>query len=431
MTSWQMDIMVEAIFISLHFIIFYISYYLLAKKISQPAVLFSFVWFLILSAHLLFKVAVLDKMPTPSVETYLIFLIGNISFAFGSIIVDQYHVPKFLTAQTAPSIQEPVNASVRIFFSVFLLLALPLYIKKAFDIFVASQLEEFFMGLKYEISYGEANFGPFIYLLQLSYVVFAINLHAWYIDKNKKNLVVLLVTLLCTLSYAVFASGRLSLFMILCIYLGVTFFSGKKIPIRKIAMPAFFFFLLFFIAGVIYKKGGDIDNSFNENLSAGTENLALYLVVPLDGLDLDLSRHISESTDGERTLRFFIKLANETGIAPNVKPKKLLQEFVLTPYPTNVYTFYSSYILDFGKIYAWAMLFFYGMLHTFFYDASLLKRRLRTVLYYSFLLFPMMLTFFDDLYMSVFSFWLQMVVFTEVILFGDKLLKTKKKNHCQ
>lgn len=424
-----MDIVVETLFISLHFIIFLGSFQLLGKKLSQPAVLFAFIWFLITAAHLLFKVTLLYQMGTPSVETYLIFLIGNISFICGSLVVNQYHVPKFLTLKVTPASQEPVDAPLRIFFTLFLLAALPLFIKKAFDIFIASQIEEFFMGLKYEISYGEANFGIFIYLLQLSYVVLAINLHAWYQKKGKKNLAILLCSLSCTLLYAIFASGRLHLFMVLCIYLGVTFFSGQKIALKKIAMPAFIFFLLFFVAGVIYKKGGNIDNSFSENLRSGTENLALYIVIPLDGLDLDLSRHISENTDGERTLRFFIKLAKETGIAPNLKPKKMLQEFVLTPYPTNVYTFYSSYILDFGKVYAWLMLFIYSMLHTFLYNVSFLKRKLNMILYYSFLLFPMMLTFFDDLYMSVFSFWVQMVVFTEMILFADQILKAKRKTN--
>lgn len=429
MSEWQTDIIVESFFISLHLIVFLASYYLLGKKIAQPAVLFAFVWFLITSAHLLFKVTLLHQMGTPSVETYLIFLVGNISFSFGALIVNQYFVGQFIAAPVVATPQEPVNIKVRIFFSIFLLVALPLFIKKAFDIFIASQIEEFFMGLKYEISYGEANFGEFIYLLQLSYVIFAVNLHAWYAKKNKANMAILLCSLFCALLYAIFASGRLHLFMILCIYLGVTFFSGQKIPVKKIFIPAFVFLLLFFVAGVIYKKGGNIDNSFNENLRSGTENLALYIVVPMDGLDMDLTKRLSANTDGERTLRFFIKLAQATGIAPNWKPKKMLQEFVLTPYPTNVYTFYSSYILDFGRLYAWLMLFVYGVLHTYLFNISLLKRKLNTVLYYSFLLFPMLLTFFDDLYITVFSFWLQMLFFTEAVLFIDSIQKAKGKRN--
>jgi oligosaccharide repeat unit polymerase len=431
MSGWQTDIMVEIIFISLHFIIFLASFYLLGKRISQPAVLFAFIWFLIIAAHLVFKAAVLERMTTPSVETYLIFLIGNMTFSFGSILVNQYHVPKFLTVQVAPAPQEPINASLRIFFTLFLLAALPFYIKKAFDIFIASQLDEFFIGLKHEISYGEASFGAFAYLVQLSYVVLGINFHAWYSKKSKRNLSILLCSLSLTLVYAIFFSGRLNLFMILCIYFGITFFSGQKIPLRKIAMPAFFFFLLFFIAGVVYKKGGDIDNSFTENLRLGTQSLGLYLVVPLDGIDFDLAHHVSQKTEGERTLRFFIKVAKATGIAPNFKPRRIVQEFVFTPYPTNVYTFYSSYIWDFGKIYAWLMLFIYSIVHTYLYNVSLLTRKLRTILYYSFLLFPLMLSFFDDMYVTLFSFWLQIFLFTEMILFADKILKAKEKNQYQ
>lgn len=427
MSAWQMDIMMESVFISLHFIVFLASYYLLGKRISQPATLFAFIWVLITAAHLLFKLTVLDKMTTPTAETYLIFLVGNISFSFGSLIINQYYAPKFLEAREKPSSQEPVNAKLRISFTLLLLATLPLYIKKAIDIFIASQLEEFFIGLKYEMSYGEANFGIFSYLPQLSYVCLAINLHAWYTKKGRANLVVLLLGLACTLAYAIFSSGRLPLFLLLCIYLGITFFSGRRIKVKKIAMPALFFFFLFFIGGIVYKKGGNLDNSIGDNMRSGTENLGLYLVIPIDGLDYDLTRHVYQNTDGEKTLRFFIKVAKETGIASNLKPKKLIQEFVLTPYPTNVYTFYSPYILDFGKIYAWLMLFIYGLLHTSLYYISLLKRKLNSIIYYSFLLFPMMLTFFDDLYMSTFSFWIQTVVFTEMIVFVDKVLKAREK----
>lgn len=426
-----MDIMTEVIFISLHFIVFICSYYLLGKKISQPSTLFALIWLLITAAHLVFKLTVLEQMITPSVETYLIFLVGNISFFFGSLLITQYHYTKFLKVQTSPTLQQPVNTQLRIFFTIFVFATLPLFLKRAFDIFIASQQEEFLLGVKYELSYGEANFGIVAYLVQLSYVVLGINFHAWYSEKSKKNLVLLICTFLCAMVYAIFSSGRLNLFVVLCIYLGVTFFSGHKIPIKKIAIPAFIFFLLFFIAGVIYKKGGNIDNSFSENLRLGTENIGLYIVVPLDGLDYELSKKVSENSEGERTLRFFFKLAKETGVAANLRPRKLLQGWVFAPYPTNVYTFYIAYILDFGKIYAWLMLFIYGILHTFLYNVSLFKRNLRTILYYSFLLFPLMLTFFDDLYLSLFSFWMQLIAATELILFADKILKTKHKSQYQ
>jgi hypothetical protein len=119
MSEWQMDIMTEAVFICLHFILFIASYYLLGKRISQPAVLFSFIWFLITAAHLLYKLTFLDKMITPSIETYLIFLVGNISFAAGSFLINQYHVPQLLQAEPV-SAQTPINIYVRVFISFFL-----------------------------------------------------------------------------------------------------------------------------------------------------------------------------------------------------------------------------------------------------------------------------------------------------------------------
>ena len=431
MGVFQLNIMVEMIFILLHFFVFIGSYHLLNKKISQPAVLFALVWFLLILGHLIFKLTLLDEMDTLRVETYFIFLMGNISFTAGSFIINQYYQFKF--SQNIPDTNSPegVHIKLRLFLSIFLIVALPFYVKTAFDIFIASQSEELFIGIKYEISYGEVNFGLYAYLVTFSYVVFAFNLHAYYKEKNHFNLAILISSLICGTTYAIFAGGRLQLFMVFCIYVGVGFFMGKKISIKKLLWPAFIFLLFFLGAGIIYRKGGSVDDSFSENLYGSLQNLGIYLVSSLNALDLDMAKHLSPNTDGERTFRFFIKLARETGILPNVKPRNLLQDFVFIPYPTNVYTYYMSYILDFGKIYAWAMLFIYGIIHTFFYNIALYKKSLRMILCYSFFLFPSLLSFFDDFYMTQFSLWLQLFLYTEMILISDKyfrLLNSKFKD---
>ena len=157
-----------------------------------------------------------------------------------------------------------------------------------------------------------------------------------------------------------------------------------------------------------------------------TETTAIYLVSSLNALDLELQNNFDVDYSGNNSLRLFKKIAEKLGLVRNAQVVKLEAEFVTVPYPTNVFTVYSPYLKDFGRLYAWMMIAIFGFLHTWLYDKAASTKSLRYSLYYAFLLFPLLMSFFMDFYLSILSTWIQIIFYTEVFCFCNTLLASKE-----
>ncbi len=423
------NITTDIVFILLHFFALLFSYQVTGKKYFQPAVLFSLVWLGILILHFVLRFTLLNKLESLHINVYLIFFIGNLFFIAGSVLANFSFEHGVLKRMLSPSQQLPPSLPsfrLRVIATTIIFAGLPFYIQAAFKIFLASQAENFFSGLRYELSYGDADIGPLKYLMPLAYVVFSFNLYTFYLQRNPVNKALLIITLLLLVTYAVFATGRTYFLMILSIYAGISFFVNSKFSIKKYLLAFVIFFLLFIGVGIIYGKGGSTEDSFQENVQSSTANAGIYLVTSLNALEIETSGTSFSMEHGDNTLRFFIKIGMQLNLIQKRKVNELVQEFVFVPYATNVFTFYSPYIRDFGRIYAWLMLAFFGVLHTWLFNRSFYLKNMRSVFYYSFLLFPLFLSFFADQYLSLFSFWFQMFFFTELLIFINGLLASPK-----
>jgi oligosaccharide repeat unit polymerase len=416
----------DIIFILLHFFLLLASYLAFGKKFFHPAVLFSLVWMGILALHFCFRFTLLDQLEALQPNVYFIFFVGNLFFLVGCMLSGLGFKKYRLSRPYQQQVQDEINPWLRFFFTAVILLGLPFYIQAIFKIFLASRAESFFSGLRYELSYGDVDIGPSKYLMPLAYVVFAFNLYSFYMRKNAINRALLIVALLSLITYAFFATGRTYFLMILSIFAGVSFFTNTGISIKKYLLAFVVFFLLFMSIGIIYGKGGSTEDSFGDNVTSSSQNTGIYLVTSLNALDYETSVNTAEPEMGDNTLRFFIKIGMELKLIPQRKVNELVQEFVFVPYATNVYTFYSPYIRDFGRIYAWVVLALLGALHSWFFNRAFYLKSKRAIVYFSFLLFPLLLSFFADQYFSLFSFWIQLVFFTELIFFGDQLVSLKK-----
>ena len=124
-------------------------------------------------------------------------------------------------------------------------------------------------------------------------------------------------------------------------------------------------------------------------------------------------------------MQFFIKLVNQLSSFPSFKVREIIQPYVFVPYPTNVYSYYSIYIRDFGRFYAWILLAIFGFLHTSIHDKSIYYANIRSVFYYAFLLYPLLMTFFIDQYLSIISTWIQIAVFIELFLLLNSFLNKR------
>ena len=399
------------------------------KVLMQPAVLFSLLWFTILSLHFIFRLTILDELYPVHPQTFIIFFVGALCFSFGSFLIVTYHKKNSPdTEGQQKKFNPPMTLSITLRFILagLLLIGLPFYIQAAYRLFIASNIENFFVGLRTQLSYGDEDIGPLKYLVSFSFVIYAINLYAYLKEKNKANKALLIGSLLLTIAYAVFITGRSLFFMILIVYFGMSYLHKANFSIRKNFWLIGTFLIAFILIGIYFGKGGDKEDSVKENVLPAAQGTGIYLVSSINALDWELNHNLEVSYSGANTFRFFIKTGSQLHLINNAKVEDILQEFSFVPYPTNVYTFYSPYIEDYGIAFSWLMIGLFGVLHTLLNDKALLVKNLRYSLYYSFMLFPLLMSFFQDQYMSLFSSWFQIVVYIELFIIMNKFFISKR-----
>ncbi|MEI7472273.1 MAG: O-antigen polymerase [Chitinophagaceae bacterium] len=422
------NILVSLIFILAHLLLFIFNFKLFGKRLMHPAILFSLLWFVVCSVHFIFSFTILDKLAPISIPTYTVFFVGTVFFSLGAFIVQTIPRKNIQSSNSnqALKITESISMTLRLLLLAIILIGLPFYIQATYRIFIASQIDDFFAGVRTAITYYEEDLGPVKYFLSLSFVVFAVNLICFLRERTMLNRVILLLCLLITLTYSVLATGRTFFLMMLTIFIGISYLLNKKFSIKKFAWLTLGFMIFFMAIGIFWGKGGDKESSMKENIPVATEITATYLVLSLNALDHEITHPIAQKTEGENTLRFFIKIGRQIGLVENKRVINLVKEFLFIPYGTNVYTYYNDYINDFGRLYAWFMLALFAALHTWMHNIAVNKKSLRYILYYSFLLYPLVMTFFQDQYMSLFSTWVQIFVYVELILLANKLFISKK-----
>lgn len=424
------NILVSLTFIFLHCLLFILNYKLMRKRILHPAVLFSLVWLVVVTAHFIFSFTILDELPPLSITTYLVFFVGTLSFSLGAFLETIILTGKM--SATAEPLEAPGadknNISKRVLYILvaIVVIGLPFFLQASYRIFIASNIDNFFVGLRSELLYGDEDIGALKYLFAFSLVVFAFVLQSYLKKKDLRGRILVIISFIATMLYAIFTTGRLLFLFVLAVYLGMRFIHGRAFSTKKVMGLAAIFMVVFIVFGVVYGKGGNIEGSAYENVKPAAEGTAIYMVASLNALDKEMQNPFLVNYNGNNSLRFFLKVAKTLNIIPNAEVSDLIPDFVLVPYPTNVYTMYSPYIRDFGILYAWLIVAFLGFLHALLFNKASEKKNFRLSFWYSLLLFPLIVSFFADQYFSLLSFWIQFAVFIEAVILLNKLFTSRK-----
>ena len=116
--------------------------------------------------------------------------------------------------------------------------------------------------------------------------------------------------------------------------------------------------------------------------------------------------------NGLNTFRFFIAIYDKIFCSNYAKP--LVQDFISigNGVTTNVYTFY---INDFGYIYAILMQFLTGIFHGISYK-KMSQMKNYWIYIFSFSIYPLVMQFFQDQYISLISTWIQILILGFIFL---------------
>jgi oligosaccharide repeat unit polymerase len=395
----------------------------------HPAVLFAGLWFVVLFIHFVAGFTVLDELLPVSNKTYSILFVGVLFFTAGcflqTIISEKKETLNRQENYNQPVSDFTINPMLSYLLLIVIAAGLPFYIQASYKLFIASQIDNFFVGLRTELTYGGKDIGPVKYFMSFSFVAYAFSIYAMLKEPSKTNKVLFFLTLLITLTYAVFATGRTFLFIIFIEYIGIRYAVTRRFSAQKMIRFLTIFVLIFSIIGVIYGKGGSAEGTLSDNLDAASETTAIYIASPINALDQEISNAQNTTYDGNNSLQFFIKLVNQFTLFPVFKVRDIIQSYVFVPYPTNVYTYYSMYIRDFGPFYALILLAIFGFIHTSFHRKAIGGTNVRFVFYYAFLLYPLLLSFFGDQYFSLISTWIQIAIFIELFLLLNRYLNKR------
>lgn len=413
-------ILKETLFILIQLLLCMLAFFKFDRRLLAPAVLFPFLWSIILLLHLVLGNTLLSELYPLGNATFAIITFGSMSFILGGLMPLATKNNVISYGKDKNEMEHRTTTWLRISFLSIIVIGLPFYIQAAYRVFIASQLDNFLVGIRTELGYGEEDIGITKYLITLSFVVFAINYHAYLKYRGFRNGLIVTLNLIVTITYAILATGRSYFFMILAIFIGINYLYHLKITRRIYLTLLAFFIPLFLILGIIYGKGGSSEERAGDNLILSLSTAGLYVVSPINALDQQITKQREIKGSGENTLLFFNKIGQQTGLLKKKEVPTLVQEYSFVPYPTNVYTFYSSYLKDYGYVYACFMLFLFGMLHTWVYFKAISYKSQRFALYYAILMYPLLMSFFQDQYLNLLSTWIQMIFYIELFIVAKK-----------
>jgi oligosaccharide repeat unit polymerase len=338
-------------------------------------------------------------------NTFVFVTLVSQYFALFLLIISYLKSAGITTANRAPDLKT-IIINKWFYYPLFLLVVLGAYPTYLKAIELANGQSIFtiigFMTLRNSITYEGRDFGIFGYLTPLSMIVAMVSAIGF---KNKQvNFLFFLMILLVSLFYCYMATGRTYILMLFC-FIFMPFFIAKIFSKKSLIITGLAFVTLFvFIAGMS-GKGVSFDNTFSQNVRSFQENIVGYTTAPFVAMS-QLFNNFDEPEYGINSLRFFFAVMQKLGVA-EVTSVDLVKEYVMTPFPTNVYTVYEVYYRDF-LYYGYFIPPLFLLFHFALYRYAVVKGG-RWILFYTASTYPLVMMFFQDQYFSLTSQWIQMI----------------------
>lgn len=199
--------------------------------------------------------------------------------------------------------------------------------------------------------------------------------------------------------------------------LAILFVSAKELSNKKIILVLFIAFSLFmfFYYAISLGKYWYLYKSSSSAMLTLLNEIKIYLSGSILAFGKTANSH-SFMYNGKNTFRFI--MAIDDALFGTSSAVKLTNEFIsISSFSTNVYTFYDFYIRDYGAFYSLFIQFALSYIHGVTYK-GMKKKNIYKMYLFSLLSYPLVMQFFQDQYLSLFSTWIQ------ILLVGAVVLKT-------
>lgn len=395
--------------------------YLVTKDFKYPPLLFSSLWFIVLTVYyFVYKNQFID-IYSISDKALLIFFLGALFFSIGGFTM-------LFVAKNKKKDKEIVSIKINpildnLFF-IIPIIFLPLYINKAIELSSSSGVDNFFIGLRLAINYGDEGYGYLGNIRLLVMFIFFYKFLLFTIYNYRLNFykVKLYILGLVTFIYVVLTTGRIQILLFLSMVV-IILFLAKKMKTSHFVVFFILFLTIFVLYAIILNKGGNINVSFSENLFTSSETFLFYLIGGLVAFSENLPHSENIMLGGSNTFNYILNILSQLSI---IKPVNEIpfENFILVPFKTNVFTVYNHYIEDYS-LYGFVLIFYLiGIIHVYFY--SHIKSSLLSQFMYSIMVFPIIMSIFDDQYFYTLSGWIKyflLSLFTFTFVVKSRKLK--------
>jgi oligosaccharide repeat unit polymerase len=279
-----------------------------------------------------------------------------------------------------------------------------------------------YIALRSTMTEDGGQIGLLAYFSVLSYSVTSLTLLAY--KKNAASFFRLMFSLAISLFYVYLSTGRTSLLLLFSLTLMPLIMLGA-IRMKGVLIGFFLVAATFVFAAGMTAKGVSVDSGFSENTASLIENLRAYTVAPF----LAMSKLVESDRAlewGANTFRFPLSVMYATGLTDQ-SPPALIRDYAFVPDPTNVYTVYDVYFRDFsypGMLIPPALLAFHWWLY---------RQARRTggkwIFYYAASACPLAMQFFQELYFSMLSIWIQTGFWFWIFLLPEKKIRENLQLH--
>jgi len=254
-----------------------------------------------------------------------------------------------------------------------------------------------------------SGYGVLAYFVPLSFVLSSIVLFR--IFRREATLFEILTAIPLSIFYAYTATGR-GFFLMLAVMTVSPLVIYRYLRVSGLILVALIFLSLFILISYLTSKGIQQGVSVSGNYTSFVLSLRSYTVAPLLAFGVMID-NINTYSYGAHVFRIIYAAMNAIGFDYNIVP--LVKGYVRVPDLTNVYTVYDPYFRDFGVIGVHVFTLIIMSFHLVLYRFFLIKGGW-VAFYYGATLFPLIMQFFQDMYFSLMSMWIQICIWYYILV---------------
>jgi len=204
-------------------------------------------------------------------------------------------------------------------------------------------------------------------------------------------------SILTALAFSILTTGRTWILQLVVGLTGIFLLKNRRFSVREAwkfgRWPLVAFLALFSVLVVVDKDTSGLEGGTTE---AMTQFVFAYSVTPMAGFDYVLHHASEYKYDPNHTFRQVLSpLARVSGL--RYTPPPALDDFVWVPLPTNVYTVFKFYYVDFGLGGMLITMFLIGAAQTWLFRKALMGADFYVFLF-AISLYPLIMVAFDDEY---------------------------------